>query len=139
MRQVLNHVTDTERAFAYRALWIARGFDTPLISFDQETTPLNAEYYAQRASAQVSSFLKGRLLVLMPMATPATRESTRQNRLPAGTSSRMPFMRAGEESSCKSHTTDEIRILRCGRMALCPLHPRRLLGIYLPSPETSNR
>lgn len=27
IRQVLNHVTDTERAFAFRALWFARGFD----------------------------------------------------------------------------------------------------------------
>jgi DinB superfamily len=25
IRQVLNHVTDTERAFAFRALWFARG------------------------------------------------------------------------------------------------------------------
>ena len=36
IRQVLNHVTDTERAFAFRALWFARGFDTPLPSYDQE-------------------------------------------------------------------------------------------------------
>jgi DinB superfamily len=43
MRQVLNHVTDTERAFAYRALWIARGFQEPLISYDQETAAAGAE------------------------------------------------------------------------------------------------
>lgn len=36
IRQVLNHVTDTERAFTFRALWFARGFDTPLPSYDQE-------------------------------------------------------------------------------------------------------
>ena len=30
IRQVLNHLSDTERAFAFRALWFARGFDTPL-------------------------------------------------------------------------------------------------------------
>ena len=35
VRQVLNHVTDTERAFAFRALWFARGFETPLPSYDQ--------------------------------------------------------------------------------------------------------
>ncbi len=34
-RQVLNHVTDTERVFVFRALWFARGFDSPLPSFDQ--------------------------------------------------------------------------------------------------------
>lgn len=36
IRQMLNHVTDTERAFLFRALWFARGFDAPLPSFDQE-------------------------------------------------------------------------------------------------------
>ena len=30
LRQVLNHVSDTERAFAFRALWFARGFETAL-------------------------------------------------------------------------------------------------------------
>jgi uncharacterized damage-inducible protein DinB len=35
IRQLLNHVTDTERVFVYRALWFARGFDTPLPGFDQ--------------------------------------------------------------------------------------------------------
>jgi DinB superfamily len=34
-RQVLSHVNDTERAFAFRALWFARGFHDPLPSFDQ--------------------------------------------------------------------------------------------------------
>jgi hypothetical protein len=36
LRQVLSHVNDSERVFAYRALWFARGFDTPLPSFDQD-------------------------------------------------------------------------------------------------------
>jgi len=35
IRQLLNHVADTERVFAYRALWFARGFDTALPGFDQ--------------------------------------------------------------------------------------------------------
>jgi hypothetical protein len=36
IRQVLSHVNDTERMFVFRALWFARGFDTPLPSFDQD-------------------------------------------------------------------------------------------------------
>jgi DinB superfamily len=32
IRQVLNHLSNTERAFAFRAVWFARGFDTPLPS-----------------------------------------------------------------------------------------------------------
>jgi hypothetical protein len=35
MRQVLNHVNDCERLFGARAFWFARGFDSPLPSFDQ--------------------------------------------------------------------------------------------------------
>ncbi len=35
IRETLSHVTDTERMFVFRALWFARGFATPLPSFDQ--------------------------------------------------------------------------------------------------------
>jgi DinB superfamily len=36
IRQVLNHVNDSEQVFVFRALWFARGFDGPLPSFEQE-------------------------------------------------------------------------------------------------------
>src|SRR5579863_9888871 len=42
IRQVLNHVTDSERAFAFRALWFARGFTTPLPSYDQNVSAAGA-------------------------------------------------------------------------------------------------
>ena len=35
VRQVVSHVNDTERVFAFRALWFARGFQSELPSFDQ--------------------------------------------------------------------------------------------------------
>jgi len=35
IRQVLSHLNDTERAFAFRALWFGRDFHDPLASFDQ--------------------------------------------------------------------------------------------------------
>src|SRR5262245_54108302 len=43
IRESLNHVTDTERAFAFRALWFARGFDTPLPSYDQNVSAAGAQ------------------------------------------------------------------------------------------------
>jgi hypothetical protein len=36
MREVLGHINDGERLFVFRACWFARGFDTPLPSFEQE-------------------------------------------------------------------------------------------------------
>jgi len=38
VRQVLNHVNDTERVFLSRAFWFARAFDSPLPSFDENVS-----------------------------------------------------------------------------------------------------
>ena len=35
IREVVRHINDTERVFSFRALWFARGFESPLPSFDQ--------------------------------------------------------------------------------------------------------
>ncbi|MFY9731587.1 MAG: DinB family protein [Candidatus Acidiferrales bacterium] len=43
IREVLSHITDTERAFAFRALWFARGFESPLPGFDQNIGAKGAE------------------------------------------------------------------------------------------------
>lgn len=42
IRQTLGHLNDTERVFTSRALWFARGFDTPLPSFDQNIAVASA-------------------------------------------------------------------------------------------------
>ena len=36
IRDVVAHLSDCERLFTYRAMWFARGFDSPLPSFDQD-------------------------------------------------------------------------------------------------------
>lgn len=56
IRQVLNHITDTERAFAFRALWFARGFDSPLPGFDQNIGAAGAEADAVSWLAHVEEF-----------------------------------------------------------------------------------
>ena len=61
IRQLLNHVTDTERAFAFRALWFARGFDTPLPSYDQDVAAAGAEADRAPWSAHVEEFRHVRL------------------------------------------------------------------------------
>jgi len=42
IRQVLNHVNDTERVLLYRAFWFARGFETPLPGYDQDACAVTA-------------------------------------------------------------------------------------------------
>lgn len=37
IREALNHVNDAERLFLSRAFWFARGFESPLPSFDEKT------------------------------------------------------------------------------------------------------
>jgi hypothetical protein len=36
IREVVGHLNDTERLFVSRAFWFARGFDSPLPSFDEK-------------------------------------------------------------------------------------------------------
>lgn len=64
MRQVLNHVTDTERAFAFRVLWFARGFETPLASFDQNVAATDARADAVSWAAHVEEFRRVRLATI---------------------------------------------------------------------------
>jgi hypothetical protein len=61
IRQVLNHVTDTERAFAFRALWFARGFETALPGYDEEIAANGAEADRIPWSAHVEEFRRVRL------------------------------------------------------------------------------
>ena len=42
IRQTVAHLNDTERLAVFRAFWFARGFDTPLPSFDQNTANATA-------------------------------------------------------------------------------------------------
>ena len=56
IRQALNHVTDTERAFAFRALWFARGFAEPLPGFDQEVAAAGINADAIPWAAHIEEF-----------------------------------------------------------------------------------
>src|SRR5438132_8596560 len=56
IRQVLNHITDTERTTAFRALWFARGFESPLPSYDQNTAASGAQADRVSWAAHVEEF-----------------------------------------------------------------------------------
>jgi hypothetical protein len=64
IRQVLNHLSDTERAFAFRALWFARGFNTPLPSYDQHIAAAGAQADAVSWFSHVEEFERTRLATI---------------------------------------------------------------------------
>jgi len=64
LRQLLNHVTDTERAFLFRALWFARGFESPLPGYDQDIAVAGAGADAIAWSAHLEEFKRVRLATI---------------------------------------------------------------------------
>jgi hypothetical protein len=64
IREVLSHITDCERVFAFRALWFARGLDAELPGLDQDVAARAAE--ADRVSwpAHVEEFRRVRLATI---------------------------------------------------------------------------
>ena len=64
IRQVLNHVSDIERAFAFRALCFARGFSAPLPSYDQDIAAAEAEADGVSWAAHVEEFRTVRLATI---------------------------------------------------------------------------
>ena len=56
IRQAIGHMNDAERLFVSRAFWFARGFDTPLPSFDQKLAVLAAESDARSWASHVDEF-----------------------------------------------------------------------------------
>jgi hypothetical protein len=64
IRQVVNHVNDTERVFVSRAFWFARGFDSPLPSYDQEVSAAAARADEFSWASHVEEFHGIRLATL---------------------------------------------------------------------------
>src|SRR5688572_12702153 len=64
MRQLLNHMTDTERAFAFRALWFARGFPQPLPDYDQHIAAAGASADEVSWAAHCEEFREVRLATI---------------------------------------------------------------------------
>jgi len=86
LREVLNHINDVERLFLFRAIWFARGFESPLPSYDQGTCAAAAQ--ADRVSwtnhvEEFRAIRRGTLAFFRNMPTEAWSRS--------GTASDNPF------------------------------------------------
>ena len=64
IREVLNHISDTERLFVFRAFWFARGFDTPLPSFDENAGAAAADADAVLWARHLEEFRGVRLATI---------------------------------------------------------------------------
>ena len=56
IQEVVSHVNDCERMFCFRAFWFARGFDTPLPSFDQNVAIAGAAPDGRSWQSHVDEF-----------------------------------------------------------------------------------
>jgi DinB superfamily len=56
LREVLGHINDCERLFVGRAFWFARGFETPLPSFDQHVANAHSDAHNRQWKSHVEEF-----------------------------------------------------------------------------------
>jgi hypothetical protein len=56
IREVVSHINDCERMFVFRAFWFARGFDSPLPSFDQNVAIAGAGADARPWQSHLDEF-----------------------------------------------------------------------------------
>jgi hypothetical protein len=64
IREVVSHLNDAERLFASRAFWFARGFDTPLPSFEQDIAVAHAGANERSWTSHVDEFIAIRAATL---------------------------------------------------------------------------
>ena len=107
IRQVLSHINDTERLFVFRALWFARGFDTPLPSFDQDVAIASAGADARSWHSHVEEFDALRRASVAFFATLPVEAWDRH-----GTASGFPFSVRALAYMTAGHAEHHARILR---------------------------
>jgi DinB family protein len=106
-RQALNHVTDTERAFAFRALWFARGFSSPLPGYDQDIAAAGAGADKISWAAHIEEFRHVRLATI-DLFKNMPREAWMRN----GVASDKPFTVRALAYIIAGHVTHHVTVLR---------------------------
>jgi len=107
IRQLLNHVTDTERAFAFRSLWFARGFESSLPGFDQNIAAAGAEADRISWAEHVQEFRQVRLSTISLFKN---MPESAWNR--SGIASDNPFTVRAMSYIVAGHAAHHLRILR---------------------------
>ena len=107
VREVVGHVADTERIFAYRALRIARGDATPLPSFDENAWAAAADVSGRTLAQTLAEFRAVRAAtVALVDGLPAAAWDR------AGTASGNPMTVRGAAFVIAGHTAHHMAVLR---------------------------
>ena len=107
IREVLGHLNDVERLYLSRAFWFARGFDTPLPSFDQNVAIKAALSNDRSWRSHVDEFRAIRAATISFFDTLPAEAWTRR-----GTASGNPFSVRALAFICAGHVIHHVRILR---------------------------
>ena len=107
IRQVLNHLSDSERSFAFRALWFARTFETPLPSYDQNIAASGASADRVSWAAHIEEFRSVRLSTVALFANLPSEAWSR-----SGIASDNPFTVRALAYIIAGHLAHNSRILR---------------------------
>ena len=107
VREVLGHLNDTERLFAFRAFWFARGFDSPLPSFDQGVAFTHGHASERSWSSHLAEFRSLRTSTVLFF-----RNLPPEAWLRRGIASDNPFTVRALAYLGAGHVTHHLRILR---------------------------
>ena len=78
IKEMIGHISDAERIFAYRALRFSRGDATPLASFDENAYVENARFAEQRYEQLVDEWLAVRRATLALLRSMNADEAVRR-------------------------------------------------------------
>jgi hypothetical protein len=112
IRQVLGHLNDTERLFVSRAFWFARGFETPLPSFDQHVAAGAAAADQRSWESHVEEFRAVRAATIAFFQNLPAEAWTRR-----GIASDTPFSVRALAYLAAGHVTHHVAILRSRYLA----------------------
>jgi uncharacterized damage-inducible protein DinB len=107
IRQVVNHISDTERLFVFRAFWFARGFDSPLPSFDQNVAVAASDADEVAWTRHIDEFSAVRLATRAFFTNLPADAWTR-----SGVASGNPFTVRALAYLAAGHVAHHVRILR---------------------------
>ncbi len=107
VKQVVGHIIDAERVFAYRALSIARGETKPLPGFDQEPFVINARFDDRPLSdlaEELAAVRRGNVMMMRALSDDAWRR--------IGTASENPVSPRAIAYIMLGHERHHLRIVR---------------------------